>query len=254
MPGTAPRGNHILFVDDEESIRITLPAILRKAGFEVVVAASVQEALIEINSHRFDALISDLNITDPGDGFLVISAMRHMQPECVNVILTGYPAIETALQAIHSQVDDYLVKPVQVEALVDGLKSRLEKRGKKPPLGATGIVELLKENKAQISAQLDGMAVFVDPVIEIAEGEPGQVDVAIREVAEKHGQLRKKTGRTPSDVASEFRSFEEVIYRVIEGKLTPIGLMNLVSDLKRVNRAIHLLMEESLAVFQTGST
>lgn len=69
MPGTAPRGHNILFVDDEESIRITLPAILRKAGFEVTVAQSVQEALIEINSQRFDALISDLNISEPGRWF-----------------------------------------------------------------------------------------------------------------------------------------------------------------------------------------
>jgi two-component system, response regulator RegA len=101
---------HILFVDDEESIRLTLPPILKEKGFEVAVAASVAEALVEINTEKFEVLIADLNLAEEGDGFLVVSAMRHIQPHCVNLVLTGYPALETALQAIRSQVDDYLTK------------------------------------------------------------------------------------------------------------------------------------------------
>ena len=54
----------ILFVDDEESIRITLPPVLSEKGFEVKVAASVAEALVEINSEKFDVLIADLNLAE----------------------------------------------------------------------------------------------------------------------------------------------------------------------------------------------
>src|SRR5690242_21368849 len=89
----------LLFVDDEPSIRLTLPPILEKAGFEVHVAESVADALFEINSFQFDALVTDLNIGEEGDGFLVASGMRHIQPNCTVFILTGYPAFETALQA-----------------------------------------------------------------------------------------------------------------------------------------------------------
>ena len=60
----------ILFVDDEESIRITLPPVLREKGFEVEVAGSMAEALVEINSEKFDVLIADLNLAEEGDGFL----------------------------------------------------------------------------------------------------------------------------------------------------------------------------------------
>jgi len=52
----------LLFVDDEPGIRLTLPAILERVGFDVVVAASVPEALSIIGNQEFDALISDLNI------------------------------------------------------------------------------------------------------------------------------------------------------------------------------------------------
>jgi DNA-binding NtrC family response regulator len=118
----------LLFVDDEESIRVTLPPLLEKHGFEVSVAASVAEALAEINETDFDILLSDLNIEKPGDGFLVISATRHIRPRCLNFILTGFPAFETAVQALRSQVDDYFVKPSDTEDLISRMKEKLENR------------------------------------------------------------------------------------------------------------------------------
>src|SRR6476619_6824148 len=124
----------ILFVDDEPGIRFTLPAILERVGFEVVAAASVPEALSIIGSQQFDVLISDLNIGNPGDGFTVVSAMRRTQPDAVTFILTGYPAFETALEAIRQQVDDYLVKPADVEELVNNITVKLN-RAKSSPEG-----------------------------------------------------------------------------------------------------------------------
>jgi DNA-binding NtrC family response regulator len=115
----------ILFVDDEPSIRLTLPAILQENGFEVTTAASVAEAMSEISRSRFDALLSDLNISENGDGFLVVSAMRRSQPDCVTMILTGYPGFETAVQGIRNQVDDYWTKPADIDALVTSLNGKL---------------------------------------------------------------------------------------------------------------------------------
>jgi DNA-binding NtrC family response regulator len=116
---------HLLFVDDEESIRITLPRLLESYGFLVTSAGSVAEALQLIARERFDVLIADLNIGNPGDGFTIVSAMRRTQPNAVTFILTGYPAIETALAAIREQVDDYLVKPTEIELLVEKIRAKL---------------------------------------------------------------------------------------------------------------------------------
>jgi len=120
--------DRVLFVDDEPSIRLTLPSVLEGHGFEVTTAASVTAALKEIQTSRFDVLLSDLNIGEDGDGFRVVSAMRSAQPHCVNVILTGYPALESAVQAIRSQVDDYLVKPADVDTIIRVLRERLASR------------------------------------------------------------------------------------------------------------------------------
>ena len=107
----------ILFVDDEQGIRLTLPEALRQRGFSVTAVGTVNEALAEITSAQFDVLISDLNFDHPADGFIVVSAMRRMQPKCVTLILTGYPGFDSALKALRNQVDDYLIKPADIPAL-----------------------------------------------------------------------------------------------------------------------------------------
>src|ERR1700744_2148829 len=115
----------LLLVDDEAVIRITLSAILSKHDFEVTAAATVAEALQKITTEKFDVLLSDLNIGNPGDGLTVVSAMRRTQPEAVTMILTGYTAFETALEAIRQQVDDYIVKPASIPVLVRTIETKL---------------------------------------------------------------------------------------------------------------------------------
>ena len=118
----------LLFVDDEEGIRATLPAILERRGYQVRVAATVPEALSEMRNHKFDVLVSDLNIGEDGNGFTVIRAMRKTHPNCVAILLTGYPAFETAVQAIEDEVDGYLVKPADIDSLVGTIERKLRVR------------------------------------------------------------------------------------------------------------------------------
>ena len=135
--GTTPQirtservSNRLLFVDDEPGIRMTLPLLLEQRGFEVQVAASVPEALTAIGIQKFDVLLSDLNIGEEGHGFTVLDAMRRAHPNCVTILLTGYPAFESALQAIHGEVDDYFVKPADIDSLVSTMQT--ETSGSKP--------------------------------------------------------------------------------------------------------------------------
>src|SRR5438105_2643444 len=141
----------ILIVDDEPNIRTTMAAVLEREGYSVFTAANVGSALREIGQRKFDVLVSDLNVGEPGDGFTVVSAMRRTQPECVNYILTGYPAFESALEAIRSQVDGYLMKPTDVKQVIaviaEGLKqpnARQHRHALKP------VATVLRENADEI--------------------------------------------------------------------------------------------------------
>jgi ActR/RegA family two-component response regulator len=123
-----PPSKRLLFVDDEPSIRLTLPPVLQNRGFEVRSAASVPEALAAIERHKFDILLSDLNLSEEGDGFTIVHAMRTANPNCVTILLTGYPAFESAVEAIHHEVDDYFVKPADLESLISTMERKLAAR------------------------------------------------------------------------------------------------------------------------------
>ena len=122
-------GNQLLIVDDEPSIRLTLPPILQERRFQVQVAASVAEALAAIKVHRFDALLSDINIDRESDGFAVVEAMRRANPDCVTILLTAYPTFETAVRSIRNEVDDYFTKPADLDAIISAIDRKLLARG-----------------------------------------------------------------------------------------------------------------------------
>src|SRR6184192_4576738 len=122
-------GNELLFVDDEPSIRLTLPPILQERGFHVQVAANVSAALTAIKARHFDVLLSDINIDRESDGFTVAEAMREANPDAVTILLTAYPAFETAVHSIREEVDDYFTKPADVDAIVSTIDRKLLARG-----------------------------------------------------------------------------------------------------------------------------
>jgi DNA-binding NtrC family response regulator len=117
----------LLFVEDEESIRLTLPQILAKYGFEVTVSATLADAMDEIKSHNYDILVSDLNVSEINGGFTIVEEMHTVQPSCINFILTGSPT-EEAAQTKAQGVAHYFMKPVEIKHLVHTIRQELDGR------------------------------------------------------------------------------------------------------------------------------
>jgi DNA-binding response OmpR family regulator len=140
----------ILFVDDERMLRDMWSTILGVEGFHVAAAATVPEALAKITSEKYHVLIADLNVGEPGDGFTIVSAMRRIQPEAVTIILTGYPAFQAALRAIHEQVDDFLVKPTEPKRVVELIRQNLSRRRKPRALVTERLNQVIAKNRESI--------------------------------------------------------------------------------------------------------
>ncbi len=117
----------ILVVDDDETVRFSLCKILENHGFHVTSAADVTEALGHITTDKFDVLLSDLHMPGAGDGLTVVSAMRHANPNAVTLLLSAFPEMSAAANAILLQTDEILVKPMRIPDLIEAITQRLAK-------------------------------------------------------------------------------------------------------------------------------
>lgn len=117
----------ILIVDDESSIRLTLRALLQRAGYEVTSAENGEEAVALLEQHAFDLLLVDLKM--PGmDGMQVVAAARLRQPDIAIIVLTGHGSLDTAIEGLHQGVFDYLLKTTDPPEVIERVKAGLAAR------------------------------------------------------------------------------------------------------------------------------
>src|SRR5579863_960434 len=139
---TPPR---LLLAEDDDAVRGMLQQALERDGFEVVTATSVSGALGRIATEEFDVLVSDLHMPNAGDGFTVVSAMRHTHPQAVTLILSGYPEVAEAMSAILSQADDVLVKPIEITSLRAIIHRKLARHETHPTKTTKDVATLLED-------------------------------------------------------------------------------------------------------------
>src|SRR6202023_1952385 len=120
-----PVTHKVLLVDDDDAVRAMMNVTLERKGFEVVAVASVTEALRHITTESFDVLITDLHMPNPGDGFTVVTAMRHSQPDALTLLVSGYPDVQRAMAAILLEADEIIVKPFEVGRLAELVREKM---------------------------------------------------------------------------------------------------------------------------------
>ena len=106
----------LLVVDDDEAVRRSYSASLA-GSCDARVARDGTEALEEMERNRYDVVLLDLKM--PGaDGMAVLETIKQRWPECEVVIITGYPSVDTAKQAVRLGAGDYLAKPVGPDEVI----------------------------------------------------------------------------------------------------------------------------------------
>ena len=124
-PAEAPA--RLLVVDDEESVALTIGAVLQQEGFEVDTASSGGEAAERLREKAYDLVLTDLHM-EGGDGLSVLEAVRTYSPLTISIVLTGFASVETAIAALRQDAYDYLVKPCIIDELKYTVRRGLEHR------------------------------------------------------------------------------------------------------------------------------
>jgi len=116
---------HLLFVDDEADLRGPTAERLSDRGFEVVEAASGEQALELLDQFAFDLVVTDFRL--PGmDGTQLIDAARQRYPSIVAIVITGYGTVRDAVEAIKKGASDFITKPFHFDELMHVIQKSME--------------------------------------------------------------------------------------------------------------------------------
>ena len=161
----AEKANPILLVEDESIMRESLRDWLTEAGYQVETAEEAERALTAITERDFALLILDLRL--PGtDGIDLLREARARQPKTKGIIITAYPSVQTAVEAMREGAVDYLTKPVYLNRLEESIRSTLgpvqveirpkaaEKAVAEPGIAVAKAEEIAAEAPAEIPAHL----------------------------------------------------------------------------------------------------
>jgi len=123
----------VMIVDDEENIREVLSNYLESMNYSVESAEDGQDALDKFKKGDFDLIISDLLMPNI-DGLELLKRIRNIDKDVIFLMITGYPSIETAVDAIKKGAYDYITKPFHMEDVKIRIERAFEKRSLKERL------------------------------------------------------------------------------------------------------------------------
>ena len=117
----------IMLVDDEERFLLTTKKLLSKKGYEVFTASSGAEALENLKKQNIHVVILDVKM--PGmDGMETLKEIKKHFPLVEVIMLTGHATVESAVDGLKSGAIDYLMKPADIEELIEKSEEAFEKR------------------------------------------------------------------------------------------------------------------------------
>jgi len=262
--------HRVLLVDDDAAVLEMMTHLLGSKGFKVVAATSVTEALGLIATQKFDVLITDLHMPNPGDGFTVITAMRHSQPEALTMLVSGYPDIQSAMAAIVLEADEIIVKPFDVAKLAALVREKMLNRkpgapSSKERVGAilqrcvTNIIDVwlvrAKQNQHlnNLSLSDDKRAghlprLVEDVALRLSQSSASDQDSDARPSAAAviHGELRFHQGYTPAMLVHESRLLQVAIFGTLQKNLTHLDFSLLLPDVMAVADEIDSQLTQSM--------
>lgn len=260
----------VLLVDDDDAVRGVMKAVLEHKGFEVVAAANVTEALKHIAGENFDVLITDLHMPNPGDGFTVITAMRHSQPNALTLLVSGYPDVEGAMSAILLAADEIMVKPFDVAKLADLIREKMLNRKPAPRLEKERVGAILRRSVASVvenwltrakqSKELNVVPLsddertghlprLVEDLI-VRLSKPSATakdsDAVFSAAALEHGKLRHQQGYTPAMLVHESRILQVTLFGTLQSNLRFLDFSRVLPDVMTIADEVDAQLTQSM--------
>jgi DNA-binding NtrC family response regulator len=142
----------ILIVDDDESVRETFIAILEENGYIVDTAECGKEAIEKSHKNFYNAAFIDVRLPDM-EGTELLTAMKETTPKMVKIIITGYPSLQNAMEAVNKGADAYVLKPTKMTEVLSILKAHLQKQKEEKKLSEERVADFIQRRVKEIEKE-----------------------------------------------------------------------------------------------------
>ena len=133
----------ILIIEDDDDVRRILRIMLEDEGYIVDVARNGKEAINKSNMTFYNIALIDILLPDM-KGTQLLKAIKKTMPEMGKIVITGFPSLENAIEAVNSGADSFLLKPFQGEELLKTVRTLLEKQEKAKKYSQEQIAEFIE--------------------------------------------------------------------------------------------------------------
>jgi DNA-binding response OmpR family regulator len=272
-PPEKPDAYKTLLVDDDDGVRQVMTAVLERKGFEVIAVATVTEALRLIATEKFDVLITDLHMPNPGDGFTVISAMRHSQPNALTLLVSGYPDVQSAMSAILLEADEIMVKPFEVGRLAELVRERMIAHKPAARLEKERVAVILQRclpavvedwlARVKRSQELNHLwlsddertghlpTLIEDLVVRLSKpsATTKDSDAMFSAAAVAHGKLRYLQGYSAAMLVHESRILQVTLFGTLQSNLNALDFSLLLPDVMTIADEVDAQLTQSMESF-----
>lgn len=267
------RKNRILLAEDNAEARVTFQEGLEAHGFEVTPAASVSEALSLISTEIFDVLLSDLHMPDASDGFTVVNAMRHAQPNAVTLVLSNYPVLQAAMTAILLQADQVLVKPIGFGEISEIILKKLSSPSPHIAVKKERVASILERDLDSTIQSWMSRVLHTDELTAISldyhdrTGHlplllndlvrrlrlPPDSEPPISRAAREHGILRRKQGYTAPMIVEESRILQVSIFNTLQNNLGSVDFGTVLLDVMTIADEVDSQLKQAMLGFMAAA-
>ena len=143
----------ILIVEDDENIRETIKNILEQSGYDTDVAKTGQEAERKTQTKFYNLALLDIKLPDM-EGTKLLAKVHDTTPKMVKIMVTGYPSLENAMEALNQGADAYVTKPVKPAKLLALIEEKLEKQSKDEQMTESKVTDWIKTRARQLEDEL----------------------------------------------------------------------------------------------------
>jgi DNA-binding NtrC family response regulator len=144
------RKARIIIVEDDGNIRETLRNILQQSGYETDTAKSGGEAEKKVKARFYNLALLDIKLPDM-EGTQLLAKLHEKTPKMVKIMVTGYPSLENAMEALNEGADAYVTKPVKPAKLLALIKEKLEEQKQAETMTEDKITDWIKTRAQQLS-------------------------------------------------------------------------------------------------------